>query len=121
LSNDLGRFDETGNLVLVGRSTEMYIRGGYNVYPLEVEHVLAEHPGVREAAVVGVPDERWGEVVKAFVVAADPELPPIPEELRAHTRAQLAGFKVPTEWAFVPELPRNPAGKILRRRLLDSD
>jgi fatty-acyl-CoA synthase len=79
--------------------------------------VLELHPGVREAAVVGVPDRRWGEVVRAVVVAADPARPPHPDELRAHTRALVAGFKVPAQWSFVDALPRNAGGKLLRRLL----
>ena len=76
-------FDDDGNLVLVGRSGDMYIRGGYNVYPLEVENVLAEHPDVATSAVVGVAAPVIGEIGVAFVVAADPTSPPTLDELRA--------------------------------------
>jgi acyl-CoA synthetase (AMP-forming)/AMP-acid ligase II len=117
-TGDLGHLDEDGYLFLQGRRGEKIIRGGENIYPLEVERVLESHPGVREAGVVGVPDRRWGENVKAVIVAVDPGQPPAPDELRAHVRAHLAGFKVPTDWAYLDELPRNANGKLLRRQLL---
>jgi acyl-CoA synthetase (AMP-forming)/AMP-acid ligase II len=116
-TGDLGRFDEDGYLFLAGRLGDAIIRGGENVHPLEVEHALEEHPGVREAAVVGVPDRRWGEVVTAIVVPVDPAHPPDVAELRTHARARLAGFKVPTEWTFADALPRSATGKLLRRDL----
>jgi acyl-CoA synthetase (AMP-forming)/AMP-acid ligase II len=116
-TGDIGRIDPEGYLYLAGRKGDKIIRGGENVYPLEVEHVLAEHPGVLEAVVVGVPDRRWGEIVKAYIVPAEPARPPDTEELRAGARTQLAGFKVPTMWEFVAELPRSASGKVLRRLL----
>jgi acyl-CoA synthetase (AMP-forming)/AMP-acid ligase II len=119
-TGDLGHFDEEGYLFLAGRLGDAIIRGGENVHPLEVEQVLEEHPGVREAAVVGVPDRRWGEVVMAFVVPIDPARPPDVTDLRTHARARLAGFKVPTEWTFADALPRSATGKLLRRDLRDS-
>jgi acyl-CoA synthetase (AMP-forming)/AMP-acid ligase II len=117
-TGDMGRLDGAGYLFLRGRRGDKIIRGGENVYPLEVEQVLENHPGVKEAAVLGVPDKRWGDVVRAVIVPADPDRPPGLEELRGYVRAALAGFKVPTEWSFVAELPRNPNGKLLRRQLL---
>jgi acyl-CoA synthetase (AMP-forming)/AMP-acid ligase II len=87
------------------------------VYPLEVEQVLERHPAVREAAVVGVPDRRWGELVHAFVVPDDSSSPPDQEELRQFARGLLAGFKVPSAVTYVEALPRNPNGKLLRRAL----
>jgi acyl-CoA synthetase (AMP-forming)/AMP-acid ligase II len=119
-TGDVGRLDDDGYLFLVGRRGDKIIRGGENVYPLEVERVLEEHPAVREAAVVGVAHQRWGESVKAVIVAADPARLPSVDELRAHARRSLAGFKVPTEWAFVDALPRNHAGKLLRRAITDA-
>jgi acyl-CoA synthetase (AMP-forming)/AMP-acid ligase II len=116
-TGDLGRLDGEGYLHLAGRLGDRIVRGGENVHPLEVEGVLGRHPAVREAAVIGVPDGHWGEVVKAFVVPADPARAPAAEELRSWVRGELAGFKVPTEWAFVSGLPRNAAGKVLRREL----
>jgi acyl-CoA synthetase (AMP-forming)/AMP-acid ligase II len=118
-TGDLGRIDDAGYLHLSGRKGDMIIRGGENVYPQEVEQVLAEHPGVREVAVIGIPDQRLGENIRAYVVATDPASPPDPESLREHARASLAGFKVPVEWRFLEELPRNAAGKVVRARLVD--
>jgi acyl-CoA synthetase (AMP-forming)/AMP-acid ligase II len=115
-TGDLGRLDD-GRLFLVGRKGDLIIRGGENVYPTEVEQILGRHGQVVEAVVIGVPDARMGEVVKAFVVPADPADPPDPVALRAFARASLAGFKVPESWEFVSTLPRNPAGKVLRREL----
>ncbi len=116
-TGDLGRRDEDGYVYLVGRRNDRIIRGGENVYPLEVETVLATHPDVLDIAVAGVPDPVYGEAVKAFVVAASAEHPPDPEALRRYARASLAGFKVPTAWSFLPVLPRNASGKVLRRQL----
>jgi acyl-CoA synthetase (AMP-forming)/AMP-acid ligase II len=116
-TGDLGRLDDHGYLYLIGRRGDMIIRGGENVYPLEVENRLLEHPRIADAAVIGVPDRLLGEAIKAFVVPADPADPPAREELRAFTRAALAGFKVPAQWEFVSSLPRNATGKLLRRRL----
>ncbi len=116
-TGDLGRFDDEGYLFLVAREEERIIRGGENVYPLEVETVLATHPDVLEVAVAGVPDPVYGEAVKAFVVAARADAPPDRETLRRYARASLAGFKVPSAWSFVESLPRNASGKLLRRRL----
>ncbi|WP_369031442.1 class I adenylate-forming enzyme family protein [Streptomyces adonidis] len=116
-SGDLGRVAEDGYLYLYGRGTDMIIRGGENVHPLEVETLLAAHPGVADVAVTGVPDERLGQTVVAFVVPADPDDPPRPESLRHYTRARLSGFKVPVRWWFVDDLPRNANGKVVRRRL----
>jgi len=117
-TGDLGRVDVDGYLFLAGRAGDKIVRGGENVHPLEVERVLSEHPGVADAAVIGVPDPHWGEVVKAFVVPVDPGRPPGVEDMRTFARAQLAGFKVPTVWEVVPDLPRNAAGKVLRRDLV---
>jgi acyl-CoA synthetase (AMP-forming)/AMP-acid ligase II len=116
-TGDLGRLDDDGYLYLAGRHGDMIIRGGENVYPQEVENRLLEHPRIAGAAVIGVPDRLLGEAIKAFVVPADPADPPGQDELRAFTRAALAGFKVPARWEFVPSLPRNAAGKLLRRQL----
>jgi acyl-CoA synthetase (AMP-forming)/AMP-acid ligase II len=118
-SGDLGTIDDEGYVFLVGRLGDRIKRGGENVHPAEVEDVLREHPAVAEVAVVGLPDEQLGQAVAAFVVL-DKDVPrPGAEELRAFARQELAGFKVPTSWRFVPELPRNASGKILRRLLAD--
>ena len=117
-TGDLGRLDSDGYLYLSGRRGDKIVRGGENIYPVEVEDVLATHPDVREVAVIGVPDRRWGEIVKAFVVPQHSAVRPAADDLRAFARAKLAGFKVPVEWEFVDALPRNHAGKVLRRALL---
>ena len=119
-TGDLGCLDAEGYLVLVARKGDKIIRGGENVYPAEVEQVLEQHHSVREAAVVGAPDVHWGEVVRAYVVPAA-EDPPDVEELRAHVRSRLAGFKVPTESRVIDELPRNASGKLLRRILVNNE
>jgi fatty-acyl-CoA synthase len=92
----------------------MVVSGGENVYPAEIEAVLHEHPAVADAAVLGVPDERWGEVCAAFVVLASPVSG---DELRAHCLAHLARFKVPKSFVVVDELPRNSMGKIQKSEL----
>jgi acyl-CoA synthetase (AMP-forming)/AMP-acid ligase II len=118
-TGDYGRLDPEGYLYLTGRRGDRIIRGGENVYPLEVEHVLEQHPGVREAAVVGIDDQRWGQIIRAIVVPSDPSQPPAEQDLRAHARARLAGFKVPTEWIYAEALPRNANGKLVRRELAE--
>jgi 2-furoate---CoA ligase len=117
-TGDVGRIDEDGDLWLEGRLDDMIVSGGENIHPLEVEDVLARHPGVREVAVVGAPDERLGHHVVAVVVGEA-----TPEELDAHCLASetLARFKRPREYRFVPELPKSPSGKILRRMLRDDE
>jgi acyl-CoA synthetase (AMP-forming)/AMP-acid ligase II len=114
-TGDLGRLED-GYLYLVGRRGDKIIRGGENIYPLEVEQVLEQHPGVRQATVVGVPDRRLGETVMAYVIAeSDP--PPDVDELRRFARERLVGFKVPVAWEFVEDFPRNVNGKVLRHVL----
>ncbi|NYJ08715.1 class I adenylate-forming enzyme family protein [Petropleomorpha daqingensis] len=114
---DLARMDDEGYLYLAGRSKDMIIRGGENIYPVEIETVLADHPSVAQVAVVGRPDDHWGEVVVAFVTG-DPAGPaPDPEVLREHCRAHLAAFKVPVEVTVVDAMPLNASGKILKRTL----
>ncbi|MDL4770670.1 FadD3 family acyl-CoA ligase [Spirillospora sp. NBC_01491] len=115
-TGDLGRLDPAGNLIITGRSKDMFVVGGFNVYPAEVEQVLARHPAVSEAAVIGVPDERMGEVGRAYV-RARPGTGPAAADLVAHCRDLLANFKVPREIVFVAELPRNAAGKVEKARL----
>jgi acyl-CoA synthetase (AMP-forming)/AMP-acid ligase II len=111
-SGDLGLFDPEGNLVLVGRVGDLYIRGGYNVYPLEVEHVLAEHPAIAEASVVGVPAPVIGEIGVAFVVpVAGCEAPSL-EELRGWCHTQLADYKAPDQVVVLDALPRTSMLKV---------
>ena len=115
-SGDAGHFDENGFLYVVDRIKDMIISGGENIYPAEIENVLAAHPGVLEAAVIGVPDEKWGEVVKAFVVKrAGASL--TSDEIIDYLRPNIAGFKLPKTVAFLDALPRNPSGKILKTSL----
>jgi long-chain acyl-CoA synthetase len=115
-TGDLGYLDGDGDLFLVDRMTEMIIRGGYNIYPREVEEVLYQHPGVLEAAVVGVPDEVLGEDVAAIVVAR-PGVELDPDELRAWVKERVAAYKYPRRVTVVDELPRSPTGKILKREI----
>jgi 2-furoate---CoA ligase len=117
-TGDVGRIDEDGDLWVVGRVDDMVISGGENVHPVEVEDVLARAPGVREVAVIGAPDDRWGQRVVACVVADDGVTE---TELDAYCLASntLARFKRPREYRFVSELPKSPSGKILRRMLRD--
>jgi acyl-CoA synthetase (AMP-forming)/AMP-acid ligase II len=115
-TKDLFRVDEDGFYHLVGRASDLIIRGGANVSPLEVEAVLERHPGVVECAVVGLPDPSYGEEVCAVVVGpAAGEA----EALGAHCREHLAAFKVPTRFEFVAELPRGATGKVLRKALVE--
>jgi len=114
-TGDVGYVDETGYVYLVDRKKDMILVSGFNVYPNEVEDVAALHPGVREVAAVGVPDERSGEAVKLFVIRKDPALDA--ETLIAHCRSQLTGYKVPRHIEFRDDLPRTNVGKILRREL----
>ncbi|MBD0320009.1 MAG: AMP-binding protein, partial [Gemmatimonadetes bacterium] len=114
-TGDVAEMDEDGFFRIVDRKKDMILVSGFNVYPNEVEEVLARHSAVREVGVIGVPDERTGEAVKAFVVAADGA--PSPEELIAHCRESLAPYKVPKQIEFRDELPKSPIGKILRKDL----
>jgi acyl-CoA synthetase (AMP-forming)/AMP-acid ligase II len=120
-TGDIGRMDEEGFLYLVDRRNDVIISGGSNVYPREVEDVLTGHPAVREAAVVGLPDQRWGETVHA-VVALRPGVPaPSAEELLAFAGERIAGYKRPRSLSFWDELPKSPAGKILRRSVREAE
>ncbi|MBV9872162.1 MAG: long-chain fatty acid--CoA ligase [Frankiaceae bacterium] len=115
-TGDIGVRDEDGYLFIVDRLKDMIVSGGENVSGSEVERVIYEHAAVLEAAVVGRPDERWGEVPVAFVVLRPGETATA-EELIEHCRAQLAKFKVPKDVTFIEALPRNPSGKVLKREL----
>ncbi len=116
-SGDLGFIDERGLLRLAGRSKEMYIRGGYNVYPMEVESALADHPGIVAVAVVAVHDDVLGERGVAHVVPADPAAPPSLADLRDHLRNRIATHKFPEAVNVIGELPLTPMHKVDRRRL----
>jgi acyl-CoA synthetase (AMP-forming)/AMP-acid ligase II len=125
-TGDLGAFDTNGRLKIVGRKKDMFIVGGFNAYPAEIEGFLLEHPAVRQAAVIGVPDERMGQVGKAFVVlhpsasevAAENDGDRVTEaDLIAWSRDRMAGYKVPRYVEFLDELPLNATGKVMKDRL----
>ncbi|MGZ8432343.1 MAG: AMP-binding protein [Candidatus Deferrimicrobiaceae bacterium] len=120
-SGDLGYRDpgDGGRLYLVGRAKELIISGGYNVYPKEVENVIESHEAVKESAVVGLPDEEFGEKVAAAVVLEDGRGFVAPEVLAAHCKERLASYKCPREIAVVPELPRNAMGKVLKNQIVE--
>jgi fatty-acyl-CoA synthase len=115
-SGDVGHIDSDGRLFIDGRDDEMIVSGGENVFPREVEDLLADHEGVVEVAVIGVEDEEFGQRLKAFVVVTA-EADVSEEALRSHVKANLAGYKAPREIEFLDELPRNATGKILKREL----
>lgn len=115
-AGDMGYLDKDGYLYLHGRKKDMIIRGGENIYPYEIEAVLSEHPAVVQSAVVGVPDEHWGETVRAFVTLADGHDVDA-AALTAHCNASLARYKVPSEFIVLDEMPTNASGKILKREL----
>jgi acyl-CoA synthetase (AMP-forming)/AMP-acid ligase II len=115
-SGDVGHFDSAGRLFIDGRDDDMIISGGENLFPSEVEDLLAGHPAVREVAVVGVDDEDWGQRLKAVVVLQEGETCG-DDELKGYVKQNLAAFKVPREVVFVDALPRNATGKVLKRQL----
>ncbi|MGH3397415.1 MAG: AMP-binding protein, partial [Streptosporangiaceae bacterium] len=115
-TGDVGRLDDAGNLTITDRLTDMYICGGFNVYPAEVEQVLARLDGVAEAAVIGVPDERLGEVGRAYLVPR-PGQELDEAQVLAFCRERLANYKMPRQVRLRPGLPRNPSGKVLKRLL----
>lgn len=113
---DLARRDEDGYLYIVDRKKDMVISGGLNIYPREIEEVLHGHASISEAAVVGVPDEQWGERLRAFVVAR-PGATLDSTQIEQHCRKVLAGYKVPREFRIVDALPRGASGKVLKNEL----
>jgi acyl-CoA synthetase (AMP-forming)/AMP-acid ligase II len=115
-TGDMGSMDDDGYLFVVDRLKDMIITGGENVYSAEVENALASHPAVATSAVIGVPDEQWGECVHA-VIALQPQTVVSEEELRAHCRGLIAGYKIPRSVEFVDALPMSGAGKVLKRDL----
>lgn len=115
-TGDAGYMDEDGYLYIHDRIKDMIISGGENIYPAEVESALCDHPDVAEAAVIGVPDDKWGEAVKAMVVMK-PGKQATATDIINFTRERIAGYKTPKSVEFLPALPRNPSGKILRRQL----
>jgi acyl-CoA synthetase (AMP-forming)/AMP-acid ligase II len=119
-SGDVGHIDSAGRLFVDGRDDEMIVSGGENVFPREVEDLLADYEAVLEAAVIGVEDEEFGQRLKAFVVLT-PDRDVSAAELKAHVKANLAGYKAPREVEFIDELPRNATGKVLKRALRDAE
>ena len=117
-SGDAGYFDEAGRLFIDGRSDDMVISGGENVFPAEIENLLVARGDVRDAAVLGVADADFGQRLKAFVVP-EPGSTPDADALRAYVKDNLARYKVPKVVVFLDELPRNATGKVLRARLLE--
>jgi acyl-CoA synthetase (AMP-forming)/AMP-acid ligase II len=115
-SGDAGFFDEDGYLYIHDRVKDMIVSGGENIYPAEVENAIFGHPAVADVAVIGVPDPRWGEAVKAIIVRK-PGAEVVPEEIIGFARERIAGYKLPKSVDFADALPRNPSGKILRREL----
>jgi acyl-CoA synthetase (AMP-forming)/AMP-acid ligase II len=117
-SGDVGHFDADGRLFIDGRDDEMIVSGGENVFPREVEDLLSDHEAVEDVAVIGVPDEQFGQRLKAFVVRTSGATADV-DELKDHVKANLARYKVPREIEFLDELPRNATGKVLKRELAE--
>jgi acyl-CoA synthetase (AMP-forming)/AMP-acid ligase II len=115
-TGDMGHFDADGRLFVDGRDDDMIVSGGENVFPSEVEDLLAGIPGVGEVAVIGVPDDEFGQRLRAYVVP-EPGASLDADELKAQVRRNLARYKVPRDIVFVDELPRNATGKVLKRNL----
>jgi acyl-CoA synthetase (AMP-forming)/AMP-acid ligase II len=121
-TGDLGHMDERGFVYITGRASDMYISGGSNVYPLEIEEVLLTHPAVAEACVVGVPHEKWGETGVAVLVL-NQGMAVTEQALMAHVEGRLARYKHPSMFVFWPELPKSGYGKVVKRdvkRLLEA-
>lgn len=118
-TGDLGKRDIDGYYYIVGRKKDMIISGGENVYPQEVEHVISEHDAVDEVTVVGLPDEKWGEKVTAFVVLKEDTIV-MADELKSFCRVKLGGYKVPKTIIFLDELPKTPVGKINKKELISA-
>ena len=117
-NGDVGYLDEEGYLFLVDRKKDIVISGGVNIYPAEIECALIEHPGVADCAVIGVPDEEFGEKLLAFVKLL-PDASPGQDDMRTFLRGKLAGLKVPRDYVFLEELPRDDSGKLMKRKLRD--
>ena len=118
-TGDLVTMDDRGYTTITGRLRDMIIRGGENIYPREIEELLFEHPRVADVAVVGLPDERWGEIVGAFIRDADPANPVSDAELHAYCRENLSPQKTPKAWYRVDDFPLTPSGKIQKFVLLE--
>src|SRR6185312_8164515 len=117
-TGDLFSRDEAGFFTFHGRTDDLIVSGGENIYPREVEEILYRCPGVREAAIVGLPDERWGSAVTAFIVRCDPALAAADIDAFCRESDALAAYKRPRRVIFVDSLPTNPSGKVLKRELI---
>lgn len=115
-TGDLAKKDDEGFFYIVGRKKDMIITGGENVYPLEIEHWLAAHPSIDEVAVIGLPDEKWGEVVTAFLVLKS-SVPFNAEEIKAYCETKLGRYKVPKQFITLKTLPKTHVGKIDKQKL----
>ncbi|WP_067706523.1 AMP-binding protein [Nocardia yamanashiensis] len=116
-TGDMGHFDAAGRLYIDGRDDDMIVSGGENIYPKEVEDVLADHPAIADAVVIGVPDQEYGQVLRAYLVPVLGVEIPSADALKSHIRGRLERYKVPKEFLVLEEIPRNPSGKVLRREL----
>ena len=119
-SGDLGAMDERGFVRITGRIKDMIIRGGENIYPREIENLLLEHPKIANAAVVGVPDQHWGEQVGAVIMPKSADDPPSPAELHTFCRTHLAAYKTPRLWFFVETFPWTETGKLQKFKLVQA-
>jgi long-chain acyl-CoA synthetase len=119
-TGDIGKFDEDGYLSIVDRKKDMIIAGGYNIYPVELDDVLMNHPKILEACAVGIPHEYRGETVKAFIVTKEGETL-TEEDVTRYCKENLAAYKVPKIFEFVAELPKSTVGKVLRRKLKEME
>ncbi|HWN35472.1 MAG TPA: acyl-CoA synthetase, partial [Pseudonocardia sp.] len=117
-SGDVGHFDPAGRLFIDGRDDEMIVCGGENVFPREIEELLARHDAIKEASAIGVPDEKFGQRLRAFVVLHD-GASLTGDDVRRYVADNLARFKSPREVVFLEALPRNPTGKVLKRELAE--
>jgi long-chain acyl-CoA synthetase len=117
-TGDIAYIDPEGYFFIVDRKKDMIIRGGFNIYPREIEEVLYQHPAVREAAVIGIPDAKMGEEVKAYC-SLKPETAATPQELIEFVKGKVAAYKYPREIEIIAELPKGPTGKLLKRELKD--
>ncbi|MGH6623255.1 MAG: class I adenylate-forming enzyme family protein, partial [Burkholderiaceae bacterium] len=115
-TGDVGVMDQDGFITIVDRKKDMIITGGFNVYPNELEQVLMTHPAVQDCAVIGVPDDKWGEAIKA-VIQLKPGKSANADELTALVKDQLGGVKAPKSVDFIDNLPRSPVGKVLKAEL----
>ena len=116
---DAGYLDDEGYLYLWDRKADMIISGGVNIYPAEIEGILMTHPAILDVAIFGIPDDDWGEQVKAVVETKNGVTPGLDEEILAWSRERLAKFKCPKSIDFVDEMPRDPNGKLAKRKLRD--